>query len=201
MKKFFMIAVMAVAALSANAQVWIGGNLNYETSKATAEIAGVSTDASGSKVEIAPEIGYNISDSWAVAVALGYGYSNKLTIGEGSHSVTGAGNYFTINPYARYTFVKAGNFSAFVDGGVEFTTTHINGMSDTMDNYKTFGVNVKPGIAYSISPKVTLVAHVGNVGYEYGWTKFKSTPELKISSNSFVFNLTNSVSFGAYVNL
>ena len=33
MKKIMMIAVMAVAAISANAQMWVGGNLGFNTEK------------------------------------------------------------------------------------------------------------------------------------------------------------------------
>ena len=69
MKKIFMMAVMAVAALSANAQVWLGGSFALDFSKNTAK-------ENMTSFEIAPEVGYNLSDKWAVAMALGFGTTN-----------------------------------------------------------------------------------------------------------------------------
>lgn len=201
MKKFFMIAAMAVATVAANAQVWVGGNLNYQTSKANVEVAGVSTDKTSSSFSIAPEVGYDLDDNWSVAIALGYSYDPNHTINYNGNSVNGASNMFTINPYVRYKFVKAGDFTFFVDGGLNYATRHMNGTSDAMDNMKYVGVGFRPGIAYAISPKVGLVAHVGELGYAYGWTKIKTNPEIKLSENNFTFGLTNAISFGAYVNL
>lgn len=55
MKKIMMIAVMAVAALAANAQTWVGGTIGLNTEKTQFE----STDlSSGTSFQIAPEIGY-----------------------------------------------------------------------------------------------------------------------------------------------
>lgn len=199
MKKIFMIAAMAVAAVTANAQVWIGGNLGFNTETSKVEIAGFSTDNTTSNFEIAPEIGYNLSDQWAVAIALGYAHTEGTSMTFGDETVTGNINAFTIKPYARYTFVKAGNFSAFCDGYVSYSTAH---MQNVENNINTFGIGLAPGIAYAVSPKVTLVAHVGKLGYDH--TSYKQDTvvgEAKYTNNKFDFNITNSIYFGAYVNL
>ncbi len=53
MKKIMMIAVMAVAALAANAQTWVGGTIGLNTEKTQFE----STDlSSGTSFQIPPEI-------------------------------------------------------------------------------------------------------------------------------------------------
>ena len=207
MKKIVMMAVMAVAALSANAQVWVGGEVGFNTTKNTVKIAGVSSDKTTNNFVLAPEVGYNLNEKWAVAIKLGFGHSdNNAEITElindnydlGLKST--ATNAFSINPYARYTFVKAGNFSVFADGGVGYTSIHVNGTSDYLNNINQFRVGINPGVAYAISPKVSLVAHVGDLSYQNTWCKAKNV-DVKVSQGKFNIGLWNSISFGAYVNL
>ena len=112
-------------------------------------------------------------------------------------------NTWAINPYLRYTFVKVGNFSAFLDGGIEFASQHAKGYKK---NLSTFGVSVKPGIAYNVSDKVTLVAHLGDgLYYAHKWNKsFEGDTKYAVQPsnnwNKFGFQLLNGVSFGAYYN-
>lgn len=186
-----MIAVMAVAAISANAQTWIGGNIGFNTEKTSVEGNKLS---SNSTFEFAPEIGYNLSDNWAVAMQIGYAHNGNGVINFADYDYEGIKNSFSIKPYVRYTFCKAGNFSAFVDGGISYTTAHISGVDP---NLNSFGVAVKPGVAYAVSPKVSLVAHIGNLGYDYTWVKENNTT---VSNNAFDVKLFNSISFGAYYN-
>ena len=185
MKKIFMMAVMAVAALSANAQTWVGGELGFTSSHVNG--AGTSKEFT-----IKPEVGYGLNEKFDVAIALGYTYSSdklKSQLGGGKFST----NTFEINPYVRYKFVKAGNFFAFVDGGLGYATTHYNGVSK---NENQFGVYVQPGIAYSVSNKVTLVSHLGEgLYYNHQWMK-----EV-YHQNNVGFRLFNGITFGAYVNL
>ena len=119
------------------------------------------------------------------------------SFGLASGSVTT--NAFTINPYARYTFFKAGNFTAFVDGGISYASLHVNQLSDVIENVQSFGVGINPGITYAVSPKVSLVAHVGDLSFNTMWDKAKNV-DVKVTSNKFNFGLWNSISFGAYYN-
>lgn len=187
-----MIAVMAVAAISANAQMWVGGNLGFNTEKTKFEDTEFS---SGTSFEIAPEVGYNLNEKWAVALALGYGHYDAGIVTFAGKEVSVIINTFSIKPYVRYTFVKAGNFSAFCDGVLDYSTTHVNGVEN---NLNSWGLAVTPGIAYAISPKVSLVAHVGEIGYDHTWF---DAGVGDVTNNKFGINLTNAISFGAYVNL
>ena len=67
MKKIILTALVAVASLSANAQVWLGGSLGFNYTKQS--IKGGS-DASMTTFSIAPEIGYSLNDKWDLALAL-----------------------------------------------------------------------------------------------------------------------------------
>lgn len=173
MKKLFMVAAMAVAALTANAQVWIGGNLGVSSTSIE------DTDKSITKFSVQPEVGYSLSDKWDVALALGYKYSNEDV----------KTNTFYIQPYARYTFYRKGQFYAFCDGYLQYSTTDKSG---SRDNLNTFGVGLTPGLGYDLTKHVTLVAHVGDLSYAHAW-------QGDINANSFNFGVTNNISFGAYV--
>lgn len=193
MKKIMMIAVMAVAAISANAQVWIGGNIGVQTNKTSFDGNKLSSNTS---FEIAPEIGYNLSDKWAVALELAYSHTGNGEINFAGESVKGYLNSFSVKPYARYAYVKSGNFSAFVDGGINYTTSHVSGFSN---NLNSFGVFFAPGFSYAVSNKVSLVAHLGDLSYDYTYVKVPGTDK-KATNNAFNFQLFNGVSFGAYYN-
>lgn len=201
MKKIFALAAAAMMALAVNAQVWVGGNFNFDSSKDKMEASGVSVDNTASNFEIAPEIGYNLNDKVAVAVALGFTHYANAEMELLGQKVAGMANKFSINPYVRYTCCKSGNFSVFVDGGISYSTLHFNGMGAAMDNVNALGVAVRPGISYNISDKVALVAHIGKIGYDYQSTTVKTDPNIDLSNSKFGVNLTNAISFGAYVNL
>jgi hypothetical protein len=130
---------------------------------------------------LAPEVGYKLNDKWDVAVALEYSHES----GKGIDSQNG----FAINPYARYTFAQCGDFSFFADGGFAYGFVHTSGVED---NINAWEIAIKPGISYALSEKVSLVAHVGNVG----WV-FKKQGDVK--ANEFDIEVTNAITFGAYV--
>lgn len=177
------LAAVAVAA-TMNAQVWVGGELGFAASHVNG------SDNTDKTLTIAPEIGYNLSDNWSVAVALGYSYASSQAIANlGSFDNV---NTYAIKPYARYTFVKSGNFSAFVDGGINYATIHVKGADN---NFNQFGVSVVPGLAYAVSDKVTLVSHLGS-GLYYNHTWMKDFAHV----NDYGLNLFNGISFGAYYN-
>jgi len=188
MKKILMsLAALAVAA-TMNAQVWVGGEVGFTTNHTNG------SDHTAKEFSIAPEIGYNLSDNLSVAIALGYGHTSDFDgtkFGIPGMTLSNV-NAYSIKPYARYTFVKAGNFSAFVDGGLKYNTAHAQGIEN---NFNQFGVFVTPGIAYSVSDKVTLVSHLGDgLYFNHTWVKDN------VRSNGVGFKLLNGISFGAYYN-
>lgn len=159
-----------VCAMVASAQLYVGGGLGYSK----AEVG----DADGTEWSIRPEIGYTINDNWAVGVALSY---TDIDIDGG----LGNGNVFSISPYARWTFLRAGAFSVFADGAVEVERAK----PDAGDSSTGWGIAVKPGVAYAISDNFSVVAHVGALGY---W-------DLDNDSKAYGLNLdTSDLSFSLY---
>lgn len=186
MKKILMIAVMAVAAVSANAQWYIGGSFGLNFTKATKDADSQTT------LNIAPEVGYNINDKWAVGAQVGFGMANNLTNGlEGNLT----GTSFTIAPYVRYTFAQTGIASFFADGYVGFSSTNFRGNAKFDKSGSLFSIGVRPGVSLKASDKVSLVAILGNLGYS------KYSDEVFGGGSNFGINADNTdISLGVYYN-
>lgn len=173
MKKILLTALVAVSALTANAQVWLGGSLGYKH-----------TDTDGIEAtkhnvfEIAPEIGYSLSDKVDLALALGFS-SDKLGKAD-------AETHFTVNPYVRYTFYQTGAVGFFVDGGFWVKTTSVDGQK------AEWGIGFRPGVKFAASDKVTFVASVGALGYAGNVNNVDKQKAFGIGVNG------NDLKFGVY---
>ena len=206
MKKIFMTLAAAVIAVSANAQIWVGGEVGFTTDKTTVKQNGISVDEKTNNFTLTPEVGYNLSENWAIAIRLGFAHNEdngavKAMI-ESAGYPTGAKvmtNSFAVNPYVRYTFLKAGNFTAFADGGLGYGFIHVSSLSKDINNINSFGIGINPGITYAVSPKVGLVAHIGDLSYNYWSCKAKNV-DAKVNKGTFNIGVWNAISFGAYYN-
>ena len=185
-----LAAFVAVASLTASAQIWVGGEVGFNTWKTTEDGA---TLGKGNQFVVAPEVGYKLNDKLDVAVLIGFAHAkNANELFNYEIPAFENANGFKLNPYLRYTFAKAGNFSFFADGGFTYALLHPCGDNKS---YNAWEIAIKPGIAYALSDKVSIVAHVGNIGYEFvkhgDWKQ-----------NEFGLGLDgNDISFGCYVNL
>ena len=159
MKKFVLMAVMAVASLTASAQWYVGGGLNLN-------IDSPKNGSSTTKFSLSPEAGYSFNDKWGAGLA--------LTLNTKPSS-------WEFHPYARYTFAKSGAVNFFCDGGLDFC---IDGAYD-------WGVSIAPGIAYSICPKVTVLAKTNLLNFQSG----------DFGSNFHLFGNTTKLTISAYFNI
>ena len=173
MKKLFLTAVVAVIAISASAQAYVGAGVGFWRNY----------DANRTTFNLAPEAGYALSDTWAIGIALNYKYEYNNGV---------KNNGFAVNPYVRYTVAKMGAFKFFVDGSVQIdalSTTPLVG-----DSYSgtAWQVGFKPGIAVDLGKQFTLATHVGFLGYrdcnddydKYGFPTI---------NKGFGFNVTNEI--------
>ena len=184
MKKIMMtLAAIAVAA-TMNAQVYVGGSLGFESQSCDGN--------SETFYKIMPEIGYNLNEDWAVGVVLGYGESKEKDKVGRATITTDKEKFFSINPYARYTFAKFDKINLFVDGGVEYAHYDNNG-----DKANAFSIGLKPGVAVNLNDKLSFVAHAGFLGY----INAKKDEEGAKALNTFGFDLdATNLSFGVYYN-
>ena len=183
MKKIFMTLAAVCVAATMNAQTYIGGGLGLTS---TSHDGNTETN-----IKLMPEVGYNLNDSWAIGIALGYG-ENKNTVKHDNVEVSTKTKVFTVNPYARYTFAKFDKVNLFIDGGLDYTHKDVAG-----DKTNEFAVGLKPGIAVNLNDKLSFVAHAGFLGY----VNEKADREGAKAYNTFGFNLDGSaLSFGFYYN-
>ena len=175
MKKFLLLLVLTVYTLSASAQFYFGGQLGFSRN---------ATD-NYTVLEIAPEVGFDFNEKWAFGGVLDYQYSyqNKINL-----------NVFEISPYARYTFasVASDKLKFFVDCGVGFGFQK----APNVDAGFVYHIGFKPGIAYALNSHYSLVAHLGNLGWEGATDKALGYGR----QNKFTWNIFNwnDVSFGFY---
>ena len=179
MKKILMTMVAAFAAVSMNAQVYIGGSVAFEA-WSSQKLAG---DKSETAFKIMPEIGYNLSDEWAIGTVIGY-QSDKFN---GVNGVSESA--FSIAPYARYTFAKLGKVNLFVDGGLAFP-------SASKADWTEIAVGFQPGLAVNLNDKLSFVSHIGFLG----WDQLNPDgDDNNISKFGLNLDATN-ITFGLYYN-
>lgn len=194
MKKTIIAAVLALTSMAASAQVYVGGQIGFTSSSVDLDIEG-SSSISGTSFKILPEVGYKINDQWAVGMQVGYsqGYTafGTFDVNDGrALAKTAVGsvldvmsssdiydvklNAFRVAPYARYTFLKAGNFDFFVEGGFAYTNIKAKNLlkavlraSEAPDpTVNAFEIAVRPGITFNINQHAQVVAKIGALGYQ-----------------------------------
>ena len=173
MKKIMMTLAAAMMAVTMNAQVFVGGELGFSSSK-------IGAGDRQTTFRILPEIGYSFNDEWAVGVSLGY---QKGIVDMQDYSYVNTDSKgFVVSPYARYNFINGKLVSLFVDGGVE--------LAFPKDGDTFFGIGLKPGVALKLGDNMSFVTHFGFVGYKK-----------QGDANKFGLDIDqNNLTFGLYYN-
>ena len=150
MKKFYLTLVALVMTVAASAQGYVGGEVGFWRN----------TDDNHTTFTLVPQIGYNISDKWAIGTEIGYAHD---------YSDGWKTNAFEIAPYARYTVAKAGPVSFFLDGGFGFATAKAKYdgkyVEHESDSFNAWQIGITPGVKVSLAKNVDFIASVGFLGY------------------------------------
>lgn len=189
MKKLFLMAAMMVASVAASAQIYVGGGIGFNSSKADYEGAEAATS-----FKITPEIGYNLDENWTVGIGLGYAHSKQGEI---------KSDAFSIEPYARYTFVKWNNVGLFAEAGVGYAhTKDTKTLAEEGGNelnaeskYDIFSIGIRPGVSIALNDKLTFVTKIGWLGYTN-----EKAGDIKTNSFGFDFDTINDIDFALYFN-
>ena len=156
MKKMILTALVAVASLSANAQVWVGGEVGYSHQRTTIDKVEI---GKSNNFNLLPEVGYKLDDKMAVGIALGFNHSKQ-----GDVKSTG----FSVAPYFRYTFVKWNNVGLFADAQFAYENLKdedVQGGQKVENKTNTWSHGIKPGVSVDLTENVTFLAKVGWLGY------------------------------------
>ena len=162
-----MIIAVVFATTSVFAQkgksegLYVGGGITFESTSDETAIA------------IVPEIGYKMSKDLGLGVRLGYGSQGS---GDSKYSI------FSFKPYVRHSLTSFGQVNLILDYQILYQN---EGVKDNKTN--TFGVGVAPGLAVNLNSKLSVVTHVGFLGY----TSSKLDVEGAEAVNKFALNMSS----------
>ena len=145
-RKMMLVASIMTLALSASAQIYIGGN-----------IAGAYARSDGGNTSWAigfyPEIGYRHNDNWAFGGRISYGRSEEHLV-EDSISI----KLFTITPYAAYSVLQFGGFNVWAEAGLSLIPEQ-EGLKSA-----TIGLYLSPVLTYSLADHFLLKTNLNFAG-------------------------------------
>ena len=196
MKKIVFTFVLAAFAMTANAQLILGGQIgvghqgnhddNYTLgSSATATFA------------LSPKIGYQLSDKWQVGATVMFGFDKERNYAGAKNTYSLKTNLqYGIAPYARYTFGAWNNWSLFVEGQFVFgaspesTTRNIVDGKEIAsvkngDNAVFYRIGVVPGMNYKFSThfSMDLYLNVAKIGWNVYNTKTRNMHDCVMGVN------------------
>ncbi|WDO13030.1 porin family protein [Flavobacterium sp. WW92] len=187
MKKIILTVAAVFAFGFANAQeettegfkkgdVFISGAVGFGSTK--------TGDFKTSDFEIAPRVGYFVTENIAVGVAVGYQSSKVEFGGEDAKN-----NTLSVGAFGRYYFTPASKFSLFGQLGVNYNSydNEFDLEAGELGEFKGdgFGVVVAPGVSYFITKNFSLEATFGILGFE----TTKPDADGAEKTNSFDFGL------------
>ena len=163
MKKVLFSAVALLAFGFVNAQEKSNGGF----SKGDAFVSGAftfgSTNDKDTKVktngfEIAPQVGYFLTENIAIGGKLGFGSMKEETNGVDTEDMSG----LTLGAFGRYYFTPANQFSLFANLGLDYSS-----MKDKLADSKVNGFNagLGAGMNYFVSSNFSIEAGVAVLSY------------------------------------
>lgn len=148
MKKVLFFLLVLTATVAARGQVYVGGSLGLWHDH----------DAELTSFTLAPEVGYELNDSWAIAATLAFTHGKQRI----ADDVKAKYNGFAFAPYARFSFYENKVVRLFVDGGIGVSTYKIKDHGDATSGFE---LGFKPGIAIKLNDHFSFVTKYGFLGY------------------------------------
>ena len=202
MYKFLLAILVFIFFIgSANAQIFVGGSVNFSASSNKIKTDGDTEDGTKSfSFGLNPKAGYFMNDKLAFGVGLGLTFNRNKTPGD--PEIIQSSSQFSINPFARYYAIELGDLKVFAEGGINlgFGVSKTKNGDITADGPKTtaFMLYVSPALSYDINEKLTIEGIFGNVYFQTNRSKQEAANITNKHINSgFGFNLkASSISFG-----
>lgn len=198
--RWILIGLFTFFCVSLNAQFFVGGNFNLNTSGGSTDNGTTTTDDPSSfNFNLSPKIGKFLSEKIAVGAALNVTFSRTKT--PGINEIISKSSTYGIVPFLRYYAIKMDKFSVFGQGniGLSFSgsSTKVGGTSTDGPTTTNIYLNVMPGLAYDVNDKLSLETSLNILSFGYYNTTVKNgSVKDKTSSFNFGAGLSNVVSVG-----
>lgn len=185
---FVCIGFNASAQLS-KGKIFLGGSINAFSQKTTS--GNISTE--GNSFNISPAIGTFYKENKLAGIMLGFSNAKNESNGN-TDKIIG----YSIGGFLRQYRPLKNNFFLFFDESLTYSfskQTSTAGINQTRLNSNGLFLGFKPGIAYSVTPKLQLELSMNNLIYA-GYRQDKTT-----GSASTTASKTNSFSVGSNLSL
>lgn len=185
MKKIITLALLALSALSAHAQFWVGGSMTVNRSKEDNSTAESIDRTTTFAFKLMPEVGYHLTDKVALAISAGYMHTYMHDVNDDvPYDGTQSSDNYYLTPYVRYYF-NNGRLRLFTNGEIPFSSD---------DHGTNIGLALRPGVEFEVCPRMGLLCYVGALSYNH-------SSHGNYSRNTFDFRLSDQIYLGVYFNL
>jgi opacity protein-like surface antigen len=211
MKKSFLsiVFLVIIAPCFINAQFFTGGNIGLSTTGGTQDYGNGSQDkTSYLSLDFGPMAGYFLSDKMAAGARIIVSLDKITTppTSPGGDEMVNTETTMGIVPFMRYYAVQADKFSLFgqAQGSITMGKEKTKTGSTEADGPKTtsIGINIFPGVAFDVSDRIALEAHINLFSFGFNLitekleTEFNTTKETTRNFN-FGVNTDNIATSGA----
>jgi opacity protein-like surface antigen len=185
--KYIPVILLLLAGNCLNAQMFIGGNVSFNTSHRDQDRVGGTRTTNTYSLGLMPGLGKYLSDNLAIGLALDLSLTKSKIEDTNTSSLKTSNIGF--NPFIRYYLISWNKLFIYGQGniGIDFskTTDELNGAS-TESNGTQFSLSINPGLIYDISENVSLFTSINilSLGYNYSTTK-----EGTLKDKSSAFNI------------
>ena len=179
MKKLFLITalVLVLFPFCIQAQLFVGGDINFNTSGGKTETATTSYDMTKTLgIDFSPLGGYYLNEDLAAGVGLTLSIDRQMTpplLADGDKTID-VSSTFGIMPFIRYHFIRFNKFSVYGQGqiGVSFGSqkTKVGSTETKGPKRTTIGFSLFPGISFDISDNLSLETSINAFGFGYSIT-------------------------------
>lgn len=200
MKKLFITVAFVAAAMFAQAQFFVAGNLGVDMG--STKVESTKTDKSFG-FHVNPGFGYMFSDNMGVGIDVTFGMNTETTPKiEDEPETKVKTTTIGFAPYFRYVFAEVDNFRFYADAKFSYSTSKPKTTFDgkTTDGNKTnnLGFGIYPGMQYNFTDNISMVAAINvlELGFNMQTTESKDIDEetgkektVKTKNNNFGFGV------------
>lgn len=196
-KAMAMVAVITAFASTANAQLFITGNVSLahnsgETERTTNGITETHPNTNSNSLGLGTDIGYYFNDKMAFGAEITFKHAKNKNADD--KKIWSASNHMYFNPYFRYDFVSTDKLSigAKAYGTFNFGKNKNNERDLSKDSEIGFGI--RPVMNYKFNSHWSAGLQFGGLGYHHTVAKNLPNPnndtEYKEIDNYWTCNFT-----------